>query len=72
MKSVCICLLFLGFASGAMAEEKYLTCTYQGMVTMHEAGFWLQSKKDNGWYQIDGVNVVKSYRPTTGEVCVYE
>lgn len=70
MKTVLIAALALA-ASLAWAQEKQLICTYDGMVTLEEPGFWLQSKQDKSWYKIVGVDVVKSYRPTDGEVCVY-
>jgi hypothetical protein len=70
MKTALIALLMLA-AVMVYAQEKQLICTYDGMVTLEEPGFWLQSKKDKGWYKIVGVDVVKSYRPTEGEVCAY-
>lgn len=71
MKFALIAWLMLT-AGTVLAQEKQLVCTYDGMVTLEEPGFWLQSKQDKSWYKIQGVNVVKSYRPTEGEVCVYK
>lgn len=70
MKTALIALMVLASFS-AFAQEKQLICEYEGSVTLEEPGFWLQSKKDKSWYKIEGVEVVKSYRPTDGEVCVY-
>ena len=70
MKAFILTALLL--AAGAVgAQEKQLLCKYDGMVTLEEPGFWLLSKQDKSWYKIVGVEVVKSYRPTDGEVCVY-
>lgn len=71
MKTALIAALMLA-AGMACAQEKQLICTYDGMVTLEEPGFWLQSKQDKSWYKIVGPDVVKSYRPTNGEVCVYK
>mgnify|MGYP001271692662 CR=1 FL=1 len=71
MKNLILACLMLA-ATSAWAQEKQLICTYDGMVTLEEKGFWLQSKQDKSWYKIQGVNVVKSYRPTEGEICVYK
>ncbi len=71
MKTLVLAALLL-FAGGAFAQEKQLVCKFDGMVTLEEPGFWLLSKQDKSWYKIQGVDVVKSYRPTDGEVCVYQ
>ncbi len=71
MRSFIMTLLMFAAAS-AWAQEKQLVCVFDGMVTLEESGFWLQSKQDKSWYKIQGLDVVKSYRPTDGEVCVYK
>lgn len=72
MKKILFIFMLILACSSAWAEDKKLICKYEGTVTMEESGFWLQSKQDKNWYKIDGTGVVKSYRPTQGEVCVYE
>jgi hypothetical protein len=67
-----LAIFSLLMATSAWSQEKLLICKYDGMITLEEPGFWLLSKQDKSWYKIQGADVIKSYRPTEGEICIYQ